>query len=48
MTGAMTGDELIRIRVQHDQDVFAMRKLGREVAEAVGLEPQDQIRWPRR
>ncbi|WP_406317663.1 ATP-binding protein [Streptosporangium sp. NBC_01639] len=44
MTGAMTGDELIRIRVQHDQDVFAMRKLGREVAEAVGLESQDQIR----
>lgn len=40
----MTGDELARIGVQDDQDVFAMRKLGREVAESVGLEKQDQIR----
>ncbi|WP_436760664.1 ATP-binding response regulator [Streptosporangium sp. V21-05] len=40
----MTGDELVRIHVQDDQDVFAMRKLGREVAESVGLEAQDQIR----
>ncbi|MFC7644099.1 hypothetical protein ACFQX6_27680 [Streptosporangium lutulentum] len=40
----MTAEELIRIRVQNDQDVFAMRRLGREVAETVGLEAQDQIR----
>ncbi|MEU8378101.1 ATP-binding protein [Streptosporangium sp. NPDC048865] len=40
----MTGDELIRIPVRDDQDVFAMRKLGREVAGSVGLEAQDQIR----
>ncbi|MEU4831174.1 ATP-binding protein [Streptosporangium sp. NPDC023615] len=40
----MNGDELIRILVKDDQDVFAMRKLGREVAESVGLETQDQIR----
>jgi signal transduction histidine kinase len=40
----MTGDELIRIRVRDDQDVFAMRKLGREVAGSVGMETQDQIR----
>ncbi|WP_031162882.1 ATP-binding protein [Streptosporangium roseum] len=44
MTGEMTGDELIRIRVLNDQDVFAMRKLGREAAEAAGLDVQDQIR----
>lgn len=44
MTGEMTGDELIRIRVLNDQDVFAMRKLGREAAEAAGLDAQDQIR----
>ncbi|MFF5110783.1 ATP-binding protein [Streptosporangium sp. NPDC000509] len=40
----MTGDELIQIHVRDDQDVFAMRKLGREVAENVGMETQDQIR----
>ncbi|GAA2854245.1 ATP-binding protein [Streptosporangium fragile] len=40
----MSADELIRIHVQDEQDVFAMRKLGREVAESVGLETQDQIR----
>ncbi|MGV9773059.1 ATP-binding response regulator [Streptosporangium sp. NPDC003464] len=44
MTADTTGQELIRIPVLNDQDVFAMRKLGREVAEAVGLESQDQIR----
>ncbi|WP_433258772.1 ATP-binding response regulator [Streptosporangium sp. CA-135522] len=44
MTDDMTGDELIRVHVQDDQGVFAMRKLGREVAETVGLETQDQIR----
>ncbi|OUC90896.1 ATP-binding protein [Streptosporangium minutum] len=44
MTGEMAGDELIRISVLNDQDVFAMRKLGREAAEAAGLDTQDQIR----
>ncbi|MER6173932.1 ATP-binding protein [Streptosporangium sp. NPDC001681] len=40
----MTGNELIRVDVRDDHDVFAMRRLGREVAESVGLEAQDQIR----
>ncbi|MBB2912185.1 signal transduction histidine kinase [Streptosporangium becharense] len=40
----MNADELIRIHIRDDQDIFAMRKLGREVAETVGLEAQDQIR----
>ncbi|GAT66798.1 response regulator [Planomonospora sp. ID91781] len=40
----MTGEELIRIRVLDDQDVFAMRRLGREVAETAGMTAQDQIR----
>ncbi|MEV4093113.1 ATP-binding response regulator [Streptosporangium saharense] len=38
------GEELIGMPVRDEQDVFAMRKLGRDVAEAVGLETQDQIR----
>ncbi|GAA3124500.1 ATP-binding response regulator [Streptosporangium carneum] len=42
--GQPHGDELIRMHLRDEQDVFAMRKLGREVAEAAGLEPQDQIR----
>ncbi|MEV7007887.1 ATP-binding protein [Streptosporangium sp. NPDC051022] len=42
--GNVNGDELIRMHVRDERDVFAMRKLGREVAEAVGLEAQDQIR----
>ncbi|GGL01921.1 ATP-binding response regulator [Planomonospora parontospora] len=40
----MTGEELLRIRVLDDQDVFAMRRLGREVAETAGMTAQDQIR----
>ncbi|MBG0828909.1 response regulator [Planomonospora sp. ID67723] len=40
----MTGDELIRLRVLEDRDVFTMRKAGREVAEMVGLAGSDQIR----
>ncbi|MEV8633210.1 ATP-binding protein [Streptosporangium sp. NPDC051023] len=42
--GDMDGEELIRTPVRDEQDVFAMRRLGREVAEAAGLETQDQIR----
>lgn len=40
----MTGVELLRMRVQREEDVLAMRKLGREAAEAAGLPLQDQIR----
>ncbi|MFD0889398.1 sensor histidine kinase, partial [Streptosporangium algeriense] len=38
------GDELMSIPVRDERDVFTMRRLGRDVAEAVGLETQDQIR----
>nr|BFE87953.1 hypothetical protein GCM10020093_105540 [Planobispora longispora] len=38
------GDELTRLDLRNDQGVFAMRKLGREVAETVGLTGPDQIR----
>ncbi|WP_030441397.1 sensor histidine kinase [Actinoplanes subtropicus] len=41
MTGA---ESLIRMRLRVEQDVFAVRQLGREVARAVGLEQQDQTR----
>ncbi|WP_068922050.1 ATP-binding response regulator [Planobispora rosea] len=40
----MAGGELIRLDLRDDQDVFAMRRLGREVAETVGLTGPDQIR----
>ncbi|GAA3445223.1 ATP-binding protein [Planomonospora venezuelensis] len=40
----MTGDELIRLRVLDDRDVFTMRRVGREVAEMAGLAGSDQIR----
>jgi signal transduction histidine kinase len=42
----VTGDRppLTRMRIRAAQDVFAVRQLGREVARAVGLEGQDQIR----
>jgi signal transduction histidine kinase len=36
--------ELIRVRLDADQDVFVLRRLGRSAAELAGLEPQDQIR----
>ncbi|MFC4584650.1 sensor histidine kinase [Sphaerisporangium corydalis] len=36
--------ELFTIAVRDDRDVFAVRQLGREVAEAVGLDDLDQIR----
>ncbi|UOZ07115.1 ATP-binding protein [Amycolatopsis sp. WQ 127309] len=37
-------DELIRLPVGAEPDVFTIRRCGREVAVAVGLESQDQIR----
>jgi signal transduction histidine kinase len=36
--------ELARLRVQHLPDVFAARRLGRELAAGLGLEQQDQVR----
>ncbi|MGW0804565.1 ATP-binding response regulator [Nonomuraea sp. NPDC002799] len=40
----MTGAELIGVRLDRDQDVFILRRLGRAAAEFAELEPQDQIR----
>jgi signal transduction histidine kinase len=41
----VTGDEeLLRLAVAGEPDVFLVRQRGREVAESVGLESQDQIR----
>ncbi|WP_186405140.1 ATP-binding protein, partial [[Actinomadura] parvosata] len=36
--------ELVRVRLDADQDVFVLRGIGRAAAELAGLEPQDQIR----
>ncbi|NUS02524.1 MAG: response regulator [Nonomuraea sp.] len=36
--------ELIRVRLDTDQDVFVLRRIGRAAAELAGLESQDQIR----
>ncbi|GGO02824.1 ATP-binding response regulator [Microbispora bryophytorum] len=38
------GEVLTRAEICSDQDVFAVRQLGRRIAEIVGLESQDQIR----
>jgi signal transduction histidine kinase/CheY-like chemotaxis protein len=40
----MNEAELARIGVRNDQDVFAMRRMGREVAAAIGMSEPDQIR----
>jgi signal transduction histidine kinase len=40
----MTPEPLMRMRLRVEQDVFAVRQLGREVARAVGMEQQDQTR----
>jgi signal transduction histidine kinase len=37
-------EPLMRLRIRVEQDVFAVRQLGREVARAVGFEAQDQTR----
>lgn len=45
MTGpAETGTPLLRMALRTESDVFVVRQRGREVAAAVGLEHQDQIR----
>ncbi|MEU8244502.1 sensor histidine kinase [Actinoplanes missouriensis] len=44
MTGP-TGEPLMSMRLRVEQDIFAVRQLGREVARAVGLESQDQTRF---
>ena len=38
------GEVLTRVEIRREQDVFAVRQLGRWIAELVGLESQDQIR----
>ena len=43
MTGG-AGEPLMRMRLRIEQDIFAVRQLGREVARMVGLEAQDQTR----
>lgn len=40
----MTSTELLRFLITTEQDVFAVRRQGRQVASALGLEGQDQIR----
>jgi signal transduction histidine kinase len=40
----MTSVALLRLRLRGEQDVFLLRQRGREVARAVGLDTQDQIR----
>jgi signal transduction histidine kinase/CheY-like chemotaxis protein len=44
MSSAESYRELLRLLVSGEQDVFLVRRRGREVAAAVGLESQDQIR----
>ncbi|GAA0814165.1 ATP-binding protein [Spirilliplanes yamanashiensis] len=39
------GEPLLQVRVRAEPDIFVARKLGREVARAVGLERQDQTRF---
>ncbi|BEL10436.1 ATP-binding protein [Actinoplanes sichuanensis] len=40
----MTGEPLMRMRLRVEHDIFVVRQLGREVAQRVGLESQDQTR----
>ncbi|GLY05763.1 MULTISPECIES: sensor histidine kinase [Actinoplanes] len=40
----MTDRLLMRTSLRIEQDIFAIRQLGREVARRVGMEPQDQTR----
>ncbi|TYK53134.1 sensor histidine kinase [Actinomadura decatromicini] len=37
-------EELLRLRISDEQGVFAVRRAGRQVAAAVGLDTQDQVR----
>jgi signal transduction histidine kinase len=40
----MSGIELLRVVITTEPDVFAVRRQGRQIGEALGLEGQDQIR----
>ncbi|MEU8356436.1 ATP-binding protein [Nonomuraea sp. NPDC048882] len=40
----MPAAELVRVRLDADQDVFVLRRIGRAAAELAGLDQQDQIR----
>ena len=40
----MTGAEVLRLVIDGEPDVFAVRQRGREVAKALGFDSQDQIR----
>ncbi len=44
MTPVEGHDELLRLTIAGEQDVFLVRQRGREVATAVGLDSQDQVR----
>ncbi len=39
-----TAAPLLRMRIRVEHDIFVVRQLGREVARAIGLEAQDEIR----
>jgi signal transduction histidine kinase len=41
---AIMSDVLLRMVLRREHDIFVIRQRGREVAAAIGLEPQDQIR----
>jgi signal transduction histidine kinase len=42
--GGTAENEIVRLRITVAQDVFLARQRGREIAEAVGFENQDQVR----
>ncbi|EEP72791.1 PAS/PAC sensor hybrid histidine kinase [Micromonospora sp. ATCC 39149] len=44
MTGPAGGSSLLQMALRVEHDIFLIRQRGREVAEAVGLEHQDQVR----
>lgn len=44
MTADPPDEPLLRMTLRGDQDVFVLRQRGREVAAAVGMEHQDQVR----
>ncbi|HEX5407227.1 MAG TPA: ATP-binding protein [Pseudonocardiaceae bacterium] len=44
MSSVEDRDELLRLTITGEQDVFLVRQRGREVATAVGLHSQDQVR----
>jgi signal transduction histidine kinase len=44
VTPRLRANELLRMTLATESGVFAMRQYGREAAEAIGLDPQDQVR----